>query len=66
VRVPFSEGSSLTARELASVLGPAGHHIEAMDPDPLCLLRWSRWVRRIHPCPPTGLDASGYLVAPPS
>jgi len=40
VRVLFSEASSLTAREFASVLGPAGHHIEVMDPDPGCLLRW--------------------------
>lgn len=63
MRVLFSEGSSLTARGFASVLGPAGHHIEVMDPDPRCLLRWCRWVRRIHPCPPSGLDASGYLRA---
>jgi len=34
-----------------------------MDPDPRCLLRWCRWVYRIHPCPPSGLDASGYLRA---
>jgi hypothetical protein len=36
-RVLFSEGSSLTAREFLSVLGPAGHHIEVLDPNPACI-----------------------------
>ena len=63
LRVLLSEGSSLTARETVTALGPEGHHIEAMDPDRLCLARFSRWVRRVHRCPAVGRDPSGYLDA---
>lgn len=60
-RILFSEGSSLTARESLSVLGPAGHHIEVVDPDPACICRFSRWVKRVHRCPPAALEPLGYL-----
>jgi predicted ATP-grasp superfamily ATP-dependent carboligase len=60
-RVLLTEGSSLTAREVVSCLGPAGHHIEVMDPDSLCLARISRWVRKLHRCPHAGSDPLGYL-----
>jgi hypothetical protein len=60
-RVLLTEGSSLTAREVVTCLGPAGHHIEVMDPDPLCLARISRWVRKLHRCPHAGSDPLGYL-----
>jgi hypothetical protein len=61
VRVLLTEGSSLTSREVVTCLGPAGWHIEVLDPDPLCLARFSRWVRRAHRCPPAGTDPIGYL-----
>jgi hypothetical protein len=57
----FSEGSSLTAREFLSVLGPAGHHIEIVDPNPTCICRFSRWTKRVHRCPPACSDPLGYL-----
>jgi len=57
----FSDGSSLTAREFLSVLGPAGHHIEIVDPDPACICRFSRWTQRVHRCPPAARDPLGYL-----
>ncbi len=60
-RILFSEGSSLTAREFLSVLGPAGHHIEVVDPNPVCICRFSRWTRRVHHAPPPGIDPIGYL-----
>lgn len=60
-RVLLTEGSSLTAREVVTCLGPAGHHIEVMDPDALCIARFSRWVRRLHRCPHGGSDPRGYL-----
>jgi hypothetical protein len=60
-RILFTEGSSLTAREFLSVLGPAGHHIEIVDPNPVCICRFSRWTRRVHRCPPPGTDPLGYL-----
>jgi carbamoylphosphate synthase large subunit len=63
LRILFSEGSSLTAREFLSVLGPAGHHIVIVDPNPACICRFSRWTRRIHHAPAPGLDPMGYLAA---
>ena len=62
-RILFSEGSSLTAREFLSVLGPAGHRIEVVDPNPLCICRFSRWTRRVHRTPAPGLDPIGYIEA---
>ncbi|MBI9086644.1 MAG: hypothetical protein JEZ11_23805 [Desulfobacterales bacterium] len=62
-KILFSEGSSLTAREFLSVLGPAGHHIEIVDPNPICICRFSRWTQRVHPCPASGTDPIGYLEA---
>ena len=61
MKVLFTEGSSLTAREFLSVLGPAGHWIEVLDPSPACLCRFSRWTRKVHPCPPANADSRGYL-----
>ena len=61
VRVLLSEGSSLTAREVVTCLGPVGFHVEALDPDPLCLVRFSRWIRTVHRCPRPGADPLGYL-----
>jgi hypothetical protein len=60
-RILFSEGSSLTAREFLSVLGPAGHHIEIVDPNLICIGRFNRWTKRVHRCPPPGTDPFGYL-----
>ena len=62
MKVLFTEGSSLTAREFLSVLGPAGHWIEVLDPSPACICRFSRWTRRVHPCPPANADPQGYLA----
>lgn len=63
IRVLLSEGSSLTSREVVTCLGPVGYHLEALDPDPLCIARFSRWMRRIHRCPRSGADPLGYLEA---
>lgn len=60
-KILFSEGSSLTARESLSVLGPAGHHIEIVDPNPACICRFSRWTKHVHRCPPAASDPLGYL-----
>jgi hypothetical protein len=62
-RILLSEGSSLTAREFVSVLGPAGHHIEIVDPNPTCICRFSHWTKRVHRCPPASSDPIGYLNA---
>lgn len=57
----LTEGSSLTSREVITCLGPTGHVIEVLDPDPLCIARFSRWVHRIHRVPSGATDPLGYL-----
>ena len=39
----------------------AGPPPRGVDPDPICLTRFSRWVRRVHRCPPAAVDPVGYL-----
>ena len=61
--VLLSEGSSLSAREAVTALGLAGFRVELVSSDPFCLARFSRFVRRVHPAPPSGSDPDGYLEA---
>jgi predicted ATP-grasp superfamily ATP-dependent carboligase len=51
LRVLLSEGNSTSAREAITILGLAGHHVEICDPSPVCLGRFSRFVRKFHRCP---------------
>ncbi len=60
-RILLPEGSSLSAREAITALGRAGYRVEVCDPDPRCIGRFSRFVRRFHRCPPMGRDPSGFL-----
>lgn len=62
MRILLSEGASTSAREAITALGLAGHHVEVCDPDPHCLARFSRFVRKLHRCPPLGSDPQGYLA----
>jgi predicted ATP-grasp superfamily ATP-dependent carboligase len=62
-RILLSEGSSLSAREAITVLGLAGHRVELVSSDPLCLGRFSRFVERVHRAPASGADPDGYLGA---
>jgi predicted ATP-grasp superfamily ATP-dependent carboligase len=62
-RILLSEGSSLSAREAITVFGLAGHRIEVMISEPLCLGRFSRFVECVHRAPPSGADPAGYLAA---
>jgi predicted ATP-grasp superfamily ATP-dependent carboligase len=62
MRILLSEGASTSAREAITALGLAGHHVEVCDPDPHCLARFSRFVRKLHRCPPLGTDPQGYLA----
>jgi hypothetical protein len=61
LRILLAEGSSLSAREAITVLGLAGHHLELCDPDPRCIGRFSRFVRRFHRCPPMGSEPERFL-----
>lgn len=62
-KILLSEGSSLSAREAITVLGLAGHRVELVSSDPLCLGRFSRFVRRVHRVVASGADPDGYLAA---
>jgi hypothetical protein len=57
----LSEGSSTNARETVTALGLAGYRVDVCDPNPACLCRFSRFVRRVHHCPASGADPIGYL-----
>ncbi|WP_342641411.1 ATP-grasp domain-containing protein [Rhodoligotrophos ferricapiens] len=61
MRILLSEGSSTSAREAITVLGLQGHHVEIVDPDPHCIGRFSRFVRRYHRCPGLGVDPEGFV-----
>jgi predicted ATP-grasp superfamily ATP-dependent carboligase len=62
-RILLSEGSSLSSREAITALGLAGHRVELVSSDPLCLGRFSRFVSRVHRAPASGADPDGYLAA---
>ena len=61
VRILLSEGSSTNAREVISALGPMGYVLDVCDPNPICLGRFSRYVRTVHRSPVSGSDPMGYL-----
>jgi biotin carboxylase len=63
VRVLLSDGSGLTARQVASHLGDAGHAIHVLSPDPVCLARFTRRVSPVWKVPPYGEDPLGWLNA---
>lgn len=63
MRVLLSDGSGLTARQAATQLGAAGHEVHVLSPDPLCLARFTRHVRRVHRVPAYGLDPFAWLDA---
>ena len=63
VRVLLSDGSGLTARQVATQLSAAGHVVDALSPDPLALTRFTRHVRRVHRVPPYGADPFAWLDA---
>src|SRR5258707_11199241 len=61
LRVLVAEGSSTSAREMITILGLAGHHVEVCDPSLWCLARYSRFARKFHRCPGLRADPAGYL-----
>jgi len=62
-RILLTEGSSLSARQTLTALGPLGYSIDVCDPRPAwCLARFSGYVRKLFRCPPFDLDPAGYLA----
>src|SRR5450756_1879583 len=62
LKVLIPEGNSTSAREAITILGLAGHYIEVCDPAPICLARFSRFVRKFHRCPGLRDDPAGFLA----
>jgi glutathione synthase/RimK-type ligase-like ATP-grasp enzyme len=63
MKILLTDGSGLTARQSATRLAAAGHEVAVLAPDPLCLCRFTRHVRRIHRVPPYGADPVAWLDA---
>jgi biotin carboxylase len=61
--VLLSDGTGLTSRQSATLLSRAGHRVEVLSPDPLCLCRFTRHVRTVHRVPAYGADPFGWLAA---
>jgi len=62
-KILLSEGSSLSSREAITALGLAGHRVDIVTSDPICLGRFSRFVERAHRAPASGADPDAYLAA---
>lgn len=62
-KILLSEGSSLSSREAITAFGLAGHQVELVSSNPICLGRFSRFVNRVHRAPASGADPDGYLAA---
>lgn len=62
LRILIPEGSSLSAREAIAALGPLGYALDVCDPNPLCVCRFSRFVRNFYRCPRMGQDPGAYYA----
>src|SRR5215471_20611434 len=62
IRILLSEGSSLSARQTITALGRCGYILSVCDPNPLCISRFSRFVRHYYRCPAVRTDPLGYLA----
>jgi hypothetical protein len=60
LKILLTEGSSISSRQLLYDLGPH-HTIDILDPNPLCLSRFSKYVRGWYRCPQFGRDPLGFL-----
>jgi len=63
MKVLLSDGASLTARQCATRLARAGHRVDVLASNRLCLSRYTRWVRRVHRVPRFGADPIAWLDA---
>jgi len=63
VRILLTDGSGLTARQVASILAAGGHQVEVLTPDPLAITRFTRCVKKVHRVPPYGDDPLRWLEA---
>ncbi|MGO8949344.1 MAG: hypothetical protein ACLQUY_17185 [Ktedonobacterales bacterium] len=62
IHILLSDGSSTSARQTITALGRCGYVLDVCDPNPLCISRFSHFVRHLYHCPPMGTDPLGYLT----
>ncbi|HEX4412805.1 MAG TPA: hypothetical protein VH107_04195, partial [Lacipirellulaceae bacterium] len=60
LKILLTDGSSISTREILYDLGPR-HTIDILDSNPLCMSRFSRFVRRWYRCPRFSVDPNGFL-----
>lgn len=63
MKVLLTDGSGLTALQSARRLAGQGHQVEVLTPDPFCLCRFTRHVRRLHKVAAYGADPLAWLDA---
>jgi hypothetical protein len=63
MKILLSDGSGLTSRQTATQLARAGHRVEVLTPDGLCVCRFTRHVAKLHRVPSYGADPLGWLDA---
>ena len=63
MKILLSDGSGLTARQVAQRLSESGHEVGVLSPEWLCLCRLTGHVRRVHRVPSYGTDPLGWLDA---
>lgn len=61
MKLLFCEGSSLSARESITALGPQGHEIIICDPNPLCICRFTCFKIKYYRCPSINYDIEAYI-----
>lgn len=62
MRILLSDGSGLTSRQIATILGRAGHTVEVLDSAGFALTHMTRWVKAVHKVPPYGRDPYAWLT----
>jgi carbamoylphosphate synthase large subunit len=61
IKILVPEGSSLSAYQAIASIGKFKYIIDICDPNPICICRFSKYVRKFHRCPPMGSDPVGYF-----
>src|SRR5215472_6509891 len=61
MRVLLSDGSGLTARQVATELAAAGHHVGVLSPSRFVLVSFTRAVQVVHQVPAYGQDPWRWL-----
>ena len=63
MKVLLTDGSGLTARQVAGRLAAMGQSVDVLSPDPMCLCRFTRHVHRVHHVPAYGVETMAWLEA---